>query len=198
MGYSNGNLPKSELRPIAGGGELVVSAAAAWNALAAHVYKETGERISASEAYRDIDRQWYFWSLYQSGRGNLAAYPGTSNHGLAIAVDLSTVRIRDLIDGYGAPFGWSKSWSDAQSEWWHILYQPGHFNGKDPGPGYSSLPGWWKKVARNLKEARQRRLGKKAKRKHSDNPERRALLHKQIQALGRLIDRLLKRRKDAK
>jgi len=195
---ANGNLPKSELRPIAGGGELAVAAAAAWNALAVHVYEKTGERISASEAYRDIDRQWYFWSLYQSGRGNLAAYPGTSNHGLGLAVDLSTVRIRDLIDGYGAPFGWSKSWSDAQSEWWHILYQPGHFNGKDPGPGYSSLPGWWKKVARNLKEARQRRLGKKAKRKHSDNPERRALLHKQIQALGRLIDRLLKRRKDAK
>lgn len=198
MGYSNGNLPKSELRPIAGGGELVVSAAAAWNALAAHVYKETGERISASEAYRDIDRQWYFWRLYQSGQGNLAAYPGTSNHGLGLAVDLSTVRIRDLIDKYGAAFGWSKSWSDAQSEWWHILYQPGHYSGKDPGPGYTSIPGWWKKVARKLKEARQRRLGKKAKRRHSDNPERRKILHKQIQALGRLIDRLLKRRKDAK
>ena len=192
---ANGNLPKSELRPIAGGGELAVAAAAAWNALAAHVYKETGERISASEAYRDIDRQWYFWRLYQSGQGNLAAYPGTSNHGLGLAVDLSTVRIRDLIDKYGAAFGWSKSWSDAQSEWWHILYQPGHYSGGDPGPDYTSKPSWWKKVKGKLADARVKRRDKKRRRKASKNPERRAALHKQIDKLKRLIDRLVKRMK---
>lgn len=195
---SNGNLPSSELRPIAGGGYLTAEAAAGWNALAAHVYKVTGQKIAASEAYRDLDRQWYFWNLYQSGRGNLAAYPGSSNHGLGKAVDLISMAVRGLINAYGAPFGWAKSWSDAQSEWWHILYQPGHYSGPDPGPDYGigSKPKWWEKVGRQIKEARQRRLGKKAKRKHAKG-DRRSKLHHQIQKLGRLLERLTKRRKDA-
>jgi hypothetical protein len=85
-------------------------------------------------SYRDYDAQVYYWNLYQSGQGNLAAYPGTSNHGWGTAVDADTPAMRDLIDEIGVKYGWSKSWSDAPTEWWHICYQAGHYSGPDPGP----------------------------------------------------------------
>jgi len=144
----NGKFPSSALAPIAGGNYLAIEdyrnpsaagPAAGWNAMAAHIAKVEGVRIAVTgpdSAYRNIARQWYYWNLYQSGQGNLAAYPGTSNHGMGINVDVPTA-VRALIDKYGAPFGWSKSWSDAPGEWWHITYQTGHYSGPDPGPGYS-------------------------------------------------------------
>lgn len=200
---NNGRIPQKDLRPIAGGGYLTPRAAASWNMLAAVVYEETGIKIVASEAYRDIDRQWYFWDKYQAGTGNLAAYPGTSNHGCGVAVDLLTLAIRALIDRFGAKYGWSKAWSDALNEWWHILYDPSHdsYDGPDPGPDYSrkpKKPTWWRKVAHKLRTKRLQRRSKKRKRQAADTPERRAELHKEIQALNREIDRIIERRKKAK
>lgn len=148
MAWVNGRLSASQLAPIAGGGYLAkqdyrnpsaTGPAAAWNEMAAHIYEQTGVRIQVTgpdSAYRSYDRQVYYWNLYLSGRGNLAARPGTSNHGFGINVDVP-MYVRTLIDKYGAQFGWSKSWSDAPTEWWHITYQTGHYSGKDPGPGYS-------------------------------------------------------------
>lgn len=175
---SNGRLPASALAPIAGGGQLAKEAAAGWNALAAHVYSKTGQKISASEGYRTYARQQYFWNLYQSGQGNLAAYPGTSNHGLGLAVDLSSPAIRTLIDKYGAAYGWSKSWSDAQSEWWHILYQPGHYHGSDPGPDYSTVN---KKKIKHKIDGIRKKVGDKLKR---------------LNAIKRLVERFKKRIND--
>lgn len=45
-----------------------------------------------SGAWRPYEKQQYFWNCYQTGscnNGNLAAHPGTSNHGWGIASDLS-------------------------------------------------------------------------------------------------------------
>jgi hypothetical protein len=86
-------------------------------------------------SYRTYAQQVYLWQLYKSGRGNLAAYPGTSNHGWGLAVDFATTRMRWIVDQIGAPFGWSKSWSDAPSEWWHIRYRPGVWAGETGGHG---------------------------------------------------------------
>lgn len=199
---NNGKFPQSDLRPIAGGGYLTPRAAASWNMLAAVIFRETGIKIVASEAYRDFARQVYFRNLYLSGQGNLAAIPGQSNHGCGVAVDLLTLQIRALIDRFGAKYGWSKAWSDALNEWWHILYDPDHdqFVGKDVGPDYSfepKKPSWWRDVKHKLKTKRLQRLAKKRKREEADSPERRAQLHKEIQALGREIDRLIERRKNA-
>ena len=74
------------------------------------------------------------WALYQSGRGNPAARPGTSNHGWGTAVDFATPAMRAMVNRIGAKYGWSKQWSDAPSEWWHVLYQAGHWSGPDSGP----------------------------------------------------------------
>jgi peptidoglycan hydrolase-like protein with peptidoglycan-binding domain len=76
-------------------------------------------------AYRTLSKQWELWNLYRSGRGNLAAYPGTSNHGWGLAVDLTPTWSRWAVDQVGRTYGWSKACSDAQSEWWHIKFNPG-------------------------------------------------------------------------
>ena len=42
-----------------------------------------------SQHYRTYDQQMGFWIKYKNGTGNLAARPGTSNHGWGIAIDVS-------------------------------------------------------------------------------------------------------------
>src|SRR5215831_6666260 len=121
---SNGQLTNAELSPIGGGYYLANNAARAFNAMASEAQRRFGRRISVISAYRTYARQVYFWNLYKSGRGNLAAYPGTSNHGWGLAVDLASQYDRSMLDHIGGRYGWSKACSDAQSEWWHIKYDP--------------------------------------------------------------------------
>jgi hypothetical protein len=55
--------------------------------------KNAGVAIKISSGFRTIARQNYFWNCYQTkacNNGNLAARPGTSNHGRGIALDLNT------------------------------------------------------------------------------------------------------------
>jgi hypothetical protein len=131
----NGSLPGSALAPIGNGYYLERSAAAAFNAMAAAAQKRWGRPIRVISAYRTLDKQWYFWNLYRSGRGNLAAYPGTSNHGWGLAIDCASTWDRWAIDQIGRAFGWAKVWSDAPSEWWHIKYNAGVWHGHVAPPG---------------------------------------------------------------
>src|SRR5262245_46020726 len=114
---SNGRLSKSELASIPGG-ELAVAAAAAWNAPGGPAdagLKPEGPRSS----YRTYAQQEEFWAIYQAG-GNLAARPGTSNHGMGIAIDLADEWMRSWVDEHGAEFGWRKT--EAMGEWWHVNF----------------------------------------------------------------------------
>lgn len=52
--------------------------------------KRFGYDIPILEGMRSIATQQHYWNLYQQGRGNLAAWPGTSNHGWGVAVDLGS------------------------------------------------------------------------------------------------------------
>jgi hypothetical protein len=130
----NGQLPPAELAPIAQG-QLANEAAAAWNAMNQEARKRRLELVptGSMSSYRTLAQQRILYARYLAG-GNLAADPGTSNHGWGVAVDVATIEMRTLIDHIGVKFGWSKKWSDAQGEWWHIKYQPGHYSGPDPGP----------------------------------------------------------------
>lgn len=147
MAYLNGRLPKSALGPItvAANGQqayLRKDAAKAFNAMNAESEARYGVTLrvaSARTAYRPLADQQYFWNLYVSGRGNLAARPGTSNHGLGLAVDLATPQMRSIVDKIGAKYGWAKKWSDAPSEWWHLKWSPGVWNGKAPYSAPKSL-----------------------------------------------------------
>lgn len=206
MVFPNGNVPESARRPVAGGGSLVVEAAAAWNELAARIYRETGLKIAPNgsySTYRTIPMQQEMKAQY----GANAATPGTSNHGYALAVDTDD---HYLVNRYGAPAGFQKAWSDASWEPWHFKYRGdlATWHGEDPGPDYSDeppKPKWWKRVGNRIEQARERRLSKKQRRrqlklakKHDELTEaqkkRMAELHREVGGLTRLIDRLVRRR----
>lgn len=142
---ANGQLPQSDLAPIAQG-QLRKDAAAAWNAMNVEARKLGLEIVptGSKSSYRTFAQQQELYNLYKSGRGNLAAIPGQSNHGWGLAVDLATPQMRAMVDRIGAKYGFSKRCSDAQSEWWHIKYDPACNNatwkGADPGPSGQAAP----------------------------------------------------------
>jgi len=119
--YLNGLLPGSVLAPITRcvngeRGRLRKDAAAAFMAMNAESVRRFGVTLCASSSrvtYRDRAAQDYFWRLYLSGRGALAARPYTSNHGLGLAIDLATPAMRRIVDQIGEKYGWAKKWSDA-------------------------------------------------------------------------------------
>ncbi|WP_066041886.1 M15 family metallopeptidase [Herbiconiux solani] len=93
-----------------------------------------GVAFTISEAFRDIPTQQYLYNLYRSGKGNVAAVPGTSSHGQGLAVDINswvygnggnTDRHRWLVAN--APrFGWSWELVGKPSgEPWHFNYVGG-------------------------------------------------------------------------
>jgi hypothetical protein len=114
-----------------GGPTLLRGAARAYNALHRESLRRYGVSMELHEgavgrAYRSYPRQVIAKRLY----GGNAATPGTSNHGLGVAVDLATRRQRWVVDRIGARYGFSKRWSDAAWEWWHIKYRPGVYRGR--------------------------------------------------------------------
>lgn len=144
MAYSNGRLPASALDDIPGGRLADDGAAQSWNAGPA----KAGLRpLGSASSYRDYAKQEEFWAAYQNGTGNLAAYPGTSNHGLGHAVDLAETWMRDWIDEHGHEYGWAKI--EAPSEWWHVNYVG----------GWSGKPEF-KPLRKGMKGPRVRRLQK--------------------------------------
>jgi lysozyme len=132
---ANGKLKPYELTNIAGGGQLRDDAAEAWNAFARFCKEKHGRNVGVNDSYRPLGRpgdlsrgvwsQNAAWEKYRRG-GNLAAVPGTSNHGLGLAVDADP-NTQNLIAKYGASFGWQKKWSDAASEPWHFKWKQGHY-----------------------------------------------------------------------
>lgn len=82
--FKNGYLPETELASIPGGGKLHKSVAkqfaAMWEAA-----KKAGHTYRVNSSYRSFQRQQ---ELYSSLGPGTAARPGTSNHGLGLAVDL--------------------------------------------------------------------------------------------------------------
>ncbi len=122
MTGSNGRLAASALSPIGGGLFLERETAVSYLAMRSHISSKTGHLLSLNAAYRTYAKQVYLYNGYTSGQPgfNLAANPGTSNHGWGLAIDLASQTDRHYIDLLGSPFGWAKRWSDAQVEWWHI------------------------------------------------------------------------------
>lgn len=188
---ANGRLKDSELRPIAGGGRLTPDAAAAWNAMAQHIYARSGTKIApngSDSSYRPIERQEY-WRRYWCNQGKCenAAQPGTSNHGWGLAVDTDD---HAAINEYGAQFGWQKKWSDAAHEPWHFKYRSGIYKGPDPGPTYEKRD----KVADKLERKIDRGKASKAKKKRKVSRLRKAI-GKVSRRIARWRKRLKSRRR---
>lgn len=140
MGYANGRLPQGALAPIPGtspraGGRPLLrkDASRAYTALHNYAVERWGISMALGEgsirrAYREYPAQVAARQMWcAQGRCGNAATPGTSNHGLGINVDLVTRQQRWVIDQVGARFGFSKRWSDAAWEWWHITYRSGTY-----------------------------------------------------------------------
>ena len=86
VGFANGQIPRSALCPIWGAPTqlLRADAAAAFDKMSKAYAEQFGRPICVTDSYRSYSEQV---ALYAS-KPHLAAVPGTSNHGLGVAVDL--------------------------------------------------------------------------------------------------------------
>lgn len=130
MSYGNGRLPDSMLSPIPGGRLRKGAPARSFLAMRFYIGRKTGVWIrptGPASSYRALYWQQRFRQAYLSGRGPLAAVPGTSNHGLGLAADLPTEEMQAAVRKYGHLFGWGiaggRIGSDAPSEAWHAVYR---------------------------------------------------------------------------
>lgn len=152
-GQTNGRLPSSILESVPGinGGPTLVllrdTSARAWRALSGTAYREAGivlKVTSTPDSYRAVEiqeqifrarytttylpgrpsRVWNHRRWYQRPGTAAAAVPGTSNHGLALAIDNDNTSPAALawLEKNAARFGFS--W-EIQSEPWHIRYWAG-------------------------------------------------------------------------
>jgi len=104
---------------------MTTRTACAFSKLRAAALK-SGLSIKINSGFRTISRQNYFWHCYQCkccNGGNLAARPGTSNHGLGIALDLNTASggIYNWMSRNGRRYGFVRT---VPSETWHWEYRP--------------------------------------------------------------------------
>lgn len=128
------NIDCTSTRSFSSNGHIVLNSrvSGAFYALGQrYIETHSGSRLKATESYRSMERQTYFWNCYQDklngdtdpcNNGNLASKPGYSNHQLGLAVDLAGVGGWDstlsqwLTDNLG-DFGLARDVSD---EYWHV------------------------------------------------------------------------------
>jgi len=133
----NGRLPDSLLTHLpwaeAAGFRLRIDAAASAGRLAAAFYAHFAAPLLLTDAYRTFASQVEL----KASKGVWAATPGTSNHGLGIAIDFASginvdgsVQHRWMVANAGR-FGWvnplwATNWNpaDGQHEPWHWEYRP--------------------------------------------------------------------------
>lgn len=161
----NGAFTSGNTDPIPGG-RLWPEAARAWNDMRAAALADgipAWEFMPAGPASsaRTIAQQRYFWAVYQRG-GNAAAYPGTSNHGWGIAVDVRGRRAVAWMHRHAHRFGWSHDEGRRVGEWWHWRYVGGYRPRRDPLAGYPSDEKRWireyDELRRKRRDADRRRV----------------------------------------
>lgn len=129
-GYANGQIPVSLLCPLVNYPQhhLRADAAKAFNDMSMAYALQFGNTICVTDSYRSLSEQ----VSVKASKPGLAATPGTSRHGLAVAVDLC-----GGIQGFGTPqhvwmqqnapkFGWcDPMWArsgGSKPEPWHWQY----------------------------------------------------------------------------
>ena len=142
----NGRLDPSELSSITGGFQLATSASVDFTKMEADA-KAAGHTIELNDAYRTFaDQQRIFdWDRYVRTGGSYsdtspvagaerystggvpAAFPGTSNHGLGLAIDVSIstkkkAQAAEWIRVNGPKYNWSWYEGYRINEPWHFTY----------------------------------------------------------------------------
>ncbi|WP_241485098.1 M15 family metallopeptidase [Nocardiopsis potens] len=127
---SNGRIPASELCPLAQPGEaLRADAAAAFDRLDTAYRERFGRPMCVTDSYRPLDEQVRLFTEMEPG---MAADPGTSTHGLGLAVDLcggvereDSAEHRWMLAAAGE-HGWhNPPWARDGFEPWHWEFRPG-------------------------------------------------------------------------
>lgn len=132
-GYENGRIPAARLTPVvatvAGSGYLRDDAARQYLSMSLAFSRAIGRSLTITEGYRSYDRQLQYWRAYQAGTGNLAAYPGTSNHGWGISCDFGAgvesagTAAKRWMDANAPAYGWAPTGNGfSQREPWHFDY----------------------------------------------------------------------------
>jgi len=106
-----------------------------------------GLKPSIGDTYRTYEAQYsgFDWNLYVASGGSKTdtkkkpgtlckkkgtngetamAFPGTSNHGIGIAVDITPRAVQRWISKYGSQYGWTWAEGQACDELWHMKYAP--------------------------------------------------------------------------
>jgi len=90
---------------------------------------KAGISLKINSGFRSLARQNYFWNCYITKRcnnGNLAARPGTSNHGLGLALDLavgaSSSSTYRWLSAHAQSYGFVRT---VPAENWHWEHRPG-------------------------------------------------------------------------
>lgn len=120
-------------------GRLWTDAAASWRdmraaALADGIQPWEFAPAGPNSSARSLPAQEHFWFVYKRDGFPVAAVPGTSNHGWAIAVDVKTRRAAAWIIANGHRFGWSHDEGLRVGEWWHMRYLGGYKAKRHPAP----------------------------------------------------------------
>jgi cell wall-associated NlpC family hydrolase len=127
-GWSNGQIPRTQLCSIGDGQWLRCDAAAAYTAMSAAYAAEFGAPLCVTDSYRSLDAQ----VDAHHRKPAITAVPGTSNHGWGLAVDLcGGVNVFGTaqtawMQGNAAHYGWvHPDWARADGqnpEPWHWEY----------------------------------------------------------------------------
>lgn len=127
---SNGELPDEWLCKIGiGDHKLRTDAAVSFAKMNAAFKKDTGKDLAVTDSYRSLESQ----ISVAARKPGFAARPGTSNHGLGLAVDLGagtssgTGEQYDWLVANAKKYGWENpDWAQRNSyELWHWEYVPG-------------------------------------------------------------------------
>jgi LAS superfamily LD-carboxypeptidase LdcB len=138
--HRNGQIPPGDLAEIVPhdddkdlDGPAILHPEAAWNYQRMRdAAKSDGVFLEISYSYRTYETQAKKYDDYKHHGGNLAATPGTSNHGWGTALDLSIPPYPDAnsdpkfmwLKANALTFGFHNN--DAPSEPWHWDYEGGH------------------------------------------------------------------------
>lgn len=159
----NGQIPErmlAEISPVQfdidlqGPAVMHPEAAAAMSALLQDAHADGVVELKVKYSYRTLAKQWEKWANYQAG-GNVAAYPGTSNHGWAVSVDFTGLSLRALgwLRVHRGRYGYL---ADVPGESWHHTYQGG-FDGPIESEEDMNLEKYhegWEEFERRVKDGK--------------------------------------------
>lgn len=141
-GYSHGN--RTNICVVSVDGKLVeVRTAQAFGAMRAAA-RSAGVNIVVVSGFRTMDQQRYLYNLYLSGRGNLAARPGYSNHqsGLALDLNTSSAGVYNWLSRNASRYGFRRTVPSEAWHWERPAGSQGSFTGgASSGRCYSSTLG---------------------------------------------------------